>query len=67
MKIAGEGWLSRVNDLRRAGNSAWRSEGAKLVARTGSPRHPSASQDGGLKANQFRPARALVLPRGEPE
>jgi len=68
MKIAGGRVVSRVNDLRSAGNSTWRSEEAKLGARTGRSRQPSASQDGELKADQFRPARALVrILRGAPE
>jgi len=57
-----------VNDLRSAGNSTWRSEEAKLGARTGRSRQPSASQDGELKADQFRPTRASVrILRGAPE
>jgi len=50
-----------VNDLRSAGNSTRRSEEAELGARTGRSRQPSVSQDGELKADQFRPMRALVL------
>jgi hypothetical protein len=50
-----------VNDLRSAGNSTRRSEEAELGARTGRSRQPSPSQDGELKAVQFRPTRALVL------
>jgi len=47
--------------LRSTGNSTRRSEEAELGARTGCSRQPSPSQDGELKAAQFRPKRALVL------